>query len=46
MFDEGTEFVQVINRYISSWTNKFYFYTKPVSKSPTEQKYSKLTADS
>jgi hypothetical protein len=39
MFDEKTDFVEVINRYVSTWTKKYIFYTKLVSRTENEQKY-------
>jgi hypothetical protein len=38
MFEEGTDFKAAIDRYVSSWTKKYIFYTKLIEKTPTEQK--------
>lgn len=39
MFEEGTNFEQVINRYVRTWTNKYDFYTKFIGRTENEQRF-------
>jgi hypothetical protein len=46
MFEEGTDFKAAIDRYVSTWTKKYIFYTKPLGKTESEQRWPPVTPGS
>lgn len=39
LFPQNSDFVQLIDRYVSTWTRKYIFFTKQIEKSEKEMKY-------
>jgi hypothetical protein len=45
MYEDDQDFIKLINSSVASWTKKYIFYTKVLSKTPDIHKYNRVKKD-